>query len=71
MYEGIARWPCFVHHAKQKKSAFIPCDSRRIFFAKAGIKKHGGLEVPAGASQFTWIELDVSQTPHAQQYASW
>jgi len=24
IYEGIARWPCDVHHAKRERKAFIP-----------------------------------------------
>jgi hypothetical protein len=38
MYEGIARWPCFVHHAKPIGRAFIPCREWKIFFNKPGIK---------------------------------
>jgi hypothetical protein len=34
MYEGIARWPCVVHQAKRKRSAFIPGRSRRIYIEK-------------------------------------
>jgi len=75
MYEGIARWPCVVHHAKQERRAFIPGSGRRIFFEKAGINvgfafRAPLLFVPASQKATYWEQLRASPRRKEQLFVA-